>query len=594
MFLKQLYSEPAGLLATTPAGDGVIRYKDGINYIFGKKDAAADARKSLNGIGKSLSLDLIDFCLGGSLNKKNVRLFEAKDHLKGYKVVLDFEIDAKIYTIKRSVDTASEFEFGLKGAMHVLDESALKQKLCDIIFFRKDFPGYYSNGLLRSLLPFFLKIHREGGSRFTDPVKYLPSTPEVRLNQFHLFFLNIDNILIHQNFELQEKITATSEALATIRQQILRVYGFKKIREIDSKIDSLNLEVEKIDKGLKTFRLADTYIDTEKRANELTRNIKENVLLNHADRSKVSRYQESYALAEDIPKVREIKALYSELNELLGERIAKTLDEAIEFRKHIAKSRKDFLAAEIRKLEIQIAERDLFIENKENERARLFEFLEAQKAIQDLTDAYYASEHKKQELNDLRSRIRLHGDIEKELAGLKAKESELWQDILGFLESTKDQVSEFRRVFFEVYRELYQASESESAFSISPEPKQQQKIKIDVNIPAKRSEGKNPGRTLIYDIAVLMHMIRKGIRGPRFLAHDGIFNSMDKAHFVALIDYLKRNIAKGERFQYLVPLNEEGTLNEKFGKVDAITPEQIESEAVLVLTPTKKLLGREW
>jgi len=592
MYLTRLYSEPAGLLATTPLGDGVIRYKDGVNYIFGKKDSATDAKKSLNGIGKSLSLDLIDFCLGGALDKRNARLFEAKEHLVGYKIVLDFEVDTQIYTIKRSADSPGEFEFGPVGAVKKLDESEVKERLCDLIFFRKAYPGYYSNGLLRSLLPFFLKIHREGGNRFVDPVKYLPST-ESRLNQFHLFFLGIDNTLIHKNFELQEKLSVASEALLTVRQQMVRVYGVK-VREIDSRIDSLTLEVDKIDKGIKAFRLADAYRDAQERADRLTQEIKENVLLNHSDHSKVSRYQESYTLAEAVPNIREIKTLYSELNALLGERIGKTLEDAIEFRKNIAKSRKDFLAAEIRKLEAQVVRRDEVIAIKESERARLFEFLEAQKAIQDLTDAYGAAEQKKKELHDLQARIRLHADLEKQLADLKLQESALWQEILEFLEASRDQVTEFRRTFFEVYRELYQASESESAFSLSPEPTKQQKIKIEVNIPAKRSEGKNPGRTLIYDISIMMHMIRTGLRGPRFLVHDGIFNGMDKAHFAALIDYLKRSVAKGERFQYLVPLNEEGTLSEKFGKVDAITPEQIESEAVLVLTPNRKLLGKDW
>ncbi len=594
MLLRQLYSEPAGLLATTPKGDGVIRYKTGINYIFGKKDAAAGAKNSLNGIGKSLSLDLIDFCLGCGFVKRNARLFEARDNLKGYKIALDFEVDGKLYTAKRSVDNPNEIEFGPHGATRVLDEGVAKEQLCDLIFLRKDYPGYYSNGLLRSLLPFFLKIHRTGGSRFVDPVPYLPSTPESKLNQFHLFFLDIDNTLIHKNFELQEKMSATAEALKAVRRQVTRMYGVKRVQEIDSKIDSLDIEVKRIEKGLKVFRLADTYRDAERRADALTKEIKAAVLQNHSDHIKVTRYEESYALTEEAPNVRDIKALYAELNQLLSEKVGKTIEEAIAFRTHLAKSRKDFLAAEIKKLKSQIAVRDQIIASKDVERASLFEFLEAKRAIQDLTDAFKAAEDKKKELNDLRARIRLYSDLQKEQADQKAKETALWQEILVFLDATKDRVSEFRRTFFEVYRELYQASESESAFSIVPEPTTQQKLRIDVKIPAKLSEGKNPGRTLIYDIAVLMHMLTKKLRGPRFLAHDGIFNGMDKAHFVALVNFLNRKVTDGERFQYLIPINEEGTLDEKFGKVDAINPDTIEKEAVLVLTPKHKLLGKSW
>jgi len=78
MFLKRLYSEPFGLFRSgKPEHPHIIVFKDGFNFIFGKKDNAADSKESLNGIGKSTICDLIDFCYlnlikktQGSLKKK--------------------------------------------------------------------------------------------------------------------------------------------------------------------------------------------------------------------------------------------------------------------------------------------------------------------------------------------------------------------------------------------------------------------------------------------------------------------------------------------------------------------------------------------
>src|SRR3989339_657336 len=92
-----------------------IEFKNGINYIFGKKDID-NPSESLNGIGKSLLLDLIDFCLISSFRKIDTpRLFEAKEFLSDFKIVLEFRVNNIDYIIKRSVDSPNKIEFGQKG-----------------------------------------------------------------------------------------------------------------------------------------------------------------------------------------------------------------------------------------------------------------------------------------------------------------------------------------------------------------------------------------------------------------------------------------------------------------------------------------------
>lgn len=55
MILKRLYLTP-----NSPFG--VITFKPGINFIFGKKEVTeGNEKQSLNAIGKSTFLDLIDF-----------------------------------------------------------------------------------------------------------------------------------------------------------------------------------------------------------------------------------------------------------------------------------------------------------------------------------------------------------------------------------------------------------------------------------------------------------------------------------------------------------------------------------------------------
>ena len=97
MFLKKLYSEPPRLFQT-------VKFKTGINFIFGKKHTAKDTKESLNSIGKSTLLDLIDFCLLSDFSKKNTRLYKEIKRLEHHKIVLEFEIQGIHYIIKRTVD----------------------------------------------------------------------------------------------------------------------------------------------------------------------------------------------------------------------------------------------------------------------------------------------------------------------------------------------------------------------------------------------------------------------------------------------------------------------------------------------------------
>jgi len=68
MILKKIYTEP-------PTFEPV-EFKLGMNFIYGKKKST-DSKKSLNSIGKSTFLDLLDFALLSNYNASSKRLYAA-------------------------------------------------------------------------------------------------------------------------------------------------------------------------------------------------------------------------------------------------------------------------------------------------------------------------------------------------------------------------------------------------------------------------------------------------------------------------------------------------------------------------------------
>ena len=156
MYLERIYTEPKTFEP--------VEFKPGINFIFGKKEKSTQSKRSLNNIGKSTFLDLLDFALLSNYNKSNKRLFAAytKGYLKEKTVILDFKIANAEYTIKRSFDNPNKDILFSKNntnpAPYTLKE--LKTLLCNLIFKKEDYSGYFSDQWLRKLTPFFLKIHK--------------------------------------------------------------------------------------------------------------------------------------------------------------------------------------------------------------------------------------------------------------------------------------------------------------------------------------------------------------------------------------------------------------------------------------------------
>jgi uncharacterized protein YydD (DUF2326 family) len=585
MFLKKLYSEPSRLFEP-------IKFKNGINFIFGKKHTAKNTKESLNGIGKSTLLDLIDFCLLSDFSKKNTRLYKERRRLTNHKIVLEFEIQGIHYLIKRTVDQPKDIEFGLvEQTPKVIKIEDLKEKLFGLIFDNPDYKGKLDSSWYRKMMLFFLKIHKRQKGQFLDPIQYLSSEAgkEIELNQYHFFWLGIDNTLLCRNYDTQQGVNERNTAIREVKRLVENNYQID-IKNVGSEINKLERAIKKTEKIIESFQLAEQYDDVEAQANLLTRQIKELSAQNFWDNKQIEAYQESFELKDslDTRKINQIKQLYSETHQLLGENIGKSLAEAVQFRKQLASSREEFLAEEINALQTEIEKRKAKIEKLDEERAQLFLFLDSKEALKDLTGAFYNLAEIKTKLSELESKVKTYHDLLKEKADWELSDKEISRDILEYVDIIKPQISNFYEIFSTVYNAIYSQTQDSSSFSLSPKPRSNAKISINITFDTEESKGQNRGRTLVYDIAVLLHTIKNNIKCPRFLIHDGLFDGMDKAHFIELYNFIENALSQGKQFQYIITLNEEGTLNQNFGDFEKINTDKIEKEAIAVLTPAKE------
>lgn len=121
-----------------------IYFHDGINIIVGKQITPTNKNdgNTYNGVGKSLILHLIHFCLGA----RKISSFEEK--IPDWEFTLNFIIDNKNYSCKRSTSKQNSIEFNGE----CLKPAILQEKLLKLCFGLTHTPQNMTLKLLESLL----------------------------------------------------------------------------------------------------------------------------------------------------------------------------------------------------------------------------------------------------------------------------------------------------------------------------------------------------------------------------------------------------------------------------------------------------------
>ena len=577
-----------------------IIFKNGINYIFGKKEVGPNGEtgKSLNGIGKSMVLELINFCLLSDFNKyRSPRLYTAfiKVPLSGMAVQLDFDINNINYSIIRSFDTPSEIMFSHHNrAYSNYNTDDAKKFLCRLVFARSNYDGFLNPKWLRKLLPFYIKIQNADKTPFSNPVKYMLNAVEMELIQYHFFLLNLDNYLPSRYFDLNQESNSLLALIRKARKILTEVYGTRNKKHLKANRNKLIVDIDRLKSAINSFHLSDKYKLDKEAADKLTAQIKNHWFLIANDELKIQTMQESLKVS-NVVKVETVTNIYEELNEILGQQLKKTLSEAIEFRKSLVSSRKEFIKKEVTRLKKQIEKKNLDLTELENKRSELLRILEEKEAFSDLRDAYNKLNAKQEELNELDSQNKLINDLESKQTIIKKAIVEIRDEVKNLKEQIKIKEIDFASIISNVYDNLYPQHNECNLFEIVTNPTNKSLIKLNILENAEQhSNGKNQGRTLIYDLAVLFNSIYNNLNSPRFLIHDGVMDGFDKTHFIELVKFLEKKSAEGYKFQYIITLNEEGTLKDAFTNGDLVTPDRISKEAIINLTPYKTLFGFDY
>ncbi len=327
-----------------------ILFHDGVNIILGEKydDSLVRGRKT-NGVGKSMSIEFLDFCFLNDYDKSRVaripkEVFEPEEN-----VMLDLEIGGEAITIKRSRKEAEKPVIIRNGKTVSFDKiQDARDYLSEIIF------AELNGKMVPSFRNLFSILMRDERSEFTDIIKCHDLRKRIPDDlSAHLFLLGF-SLEAYRNTLSKIKEIENVTTVITKNKKELTQEGKKKISDVRAELNALEDELQKLEEAMESFKTNETFDSMEAELIEL-----ESLLEQLRKRQKALRHD--YDKIRRMPKPEqiddnEIELVYNQFKSDLGEAVVKSLNEVVGFKNKVEEFQRMLVNQKAKELEKQLQE----------------------------------------------------------------------------------------------------------------------------------------------------------------------------------------------------------------------------------------------
>ena len=538
-----------------------------------KDPESSDREKTYNGVGKSLIIALIHFCLGSS----NRDEFESA--LPGWIFSLQFAIGNTEYTATRATEKQDTICLNGKN----IKPAQFNSKLATLCF---DIPNDTKFLSWRTLLPAFLRSNRTayihfdtfGGTRNNDQKQMV-----------NCFLLGLDVNLVTRKLAIrQEQLRIQGITSNFKKDKILREF-LSGNRDISLSIRELGDQIEQLENNLERFEVAEDYFEIKTQADEtqrLLQKISNRIVLLQAQ---VSAIDKSLQFFPDLGREK-IEKIYNEASLNFPESVRTRLDDVENFHKQLAFNREKRLSEQKTRIVEKI--KQVEDENVRNKKRldELLQFLGAHQAL----DVFVKLSNRLSELKSKLSNLESYNKLQSEYRRLNR---EVKEDFLKENQRTEDYMDETRSMldmnsdFFRRLSKRFYPGSPAGIKAIPNEKENKIRFDLDARIESDSSGGINNVKIFCYDLTLLF---QRHNHHMNFVFHDSrLFDGVDerqKTEMVEVIDHLFSNSEN----QYIVTMNENQLEEVRRHLPSHKFEEIIERNTVLTLTdgsPSEKLLG---
>ncbi|VVB78537.1 Uncharacterised protein [uncultured archaeon] len=566
MQLKKLYSNKSSFRE--------IKFEPGMNIILARKENEADKneKKTYNGVGKSLIVALIHFCLGSSNNKE----FELK--IPNWEFCLDFEINGENYTSKRNTSK--------QDSILLNDEELSLTKFREIL--GKKIFSLHSNLNFLNFRPLICRFIRpRKRSYYSFDIFEEQENPMTRLiNNAYLLGLDINYIL--KKYGLKKELDHVNQLKRNIKKDDIFAGFFSQNKDVDLSIFDLKDKIKKLELDLKNFKVAENYQEIRNEADKLSSQLKvmdnQVIVLNNS----IDNINKSLKINPDIPKEKIIN-LYNETKRIFPEETLRKLNEIEKFHESLLTNRKMRLLREKKILIENIKQKDEARKRSGGQLSNLLNYLETHGALEELNLLNSKLNELKNSLDKLTTYKEFIEQYKKKEREIKIKLEQENLETTEYIKEVKAIIEKDVEIFRSFSKRFYEDKPGGIEI-INDEGENQNRFIINASIQDDASDGINEVKIFCFDLTLLQ---AKNNHNVNFLFHDSrLFSDIEPRQRSTIFKIA--NELSNSGIQYIASVNQDQIeplkqyySDEEFKKIftDNIRLELTDE------SPEKKLLG---
>ena len=541
-----------------------IPFHDGVNIILGEKydDSLVRGRKT-NGVGKSMSMEFLDFCFLNDYDKSRVaripkEVFELEEN-----VMLDLEIGGEAITIKRNRKEADKPVIIRNGKTVSFDKiQDARDYLAEIIFSElngKMVPGF------RNLFSILMRDER---SEFTDIIKCHDLRKRIPEDLSALLFFLGFSLEAYRNTLSKIKEIENVTTVISKNKKELTQEGKKKISDVRAELNALEDELQKLEDAIESFKTNETFdsmeaelIELESLLDQLRKRIDDN----------------------------EIELVYNQFKSDLGKAVVKSLNEVVGFKNRVEEFQRMLVNQKAKEVEKQlkdIAEQIRVIDDEYSEKLKV---IDKKGVLKNLKTSFKIYETKKDALSHTKFLFEQYEKNDKKKKLLRLQKTQEIMKIDNEIEENSKILQSFMNTILEIHESIMGNKECSFNIQTVDNAKSKTPVELILRIYDDGSHSVDRTKVFIYDMALLFNSFTRE-RHPLFLVHDNIFD-VDQDTLVQCLNYLSKQEEKFQDFQYILTLNRDKIENEERRKDINM---DIDSHRVATFTKDKKFLGRSY
>ncbi len=549
----------------------------GLTFIVGQKvnPDSKDRDRTYNGIGKSLIVYLIHYCLGASTTPYKQFI----DVLPDWDFILEFNVNDKHYISRRSNSDPGNIILNGK----TMSISDFTTKIETLAF---DIPkkiGYLS---FRALLPFFIRYNRAAYTSFDAPSK---AKSIYQTGLYNGFLLGIDPILYASRLKLINDLKDVKKLKRNIEKDPLLQGFFGGGKNMDIKIDELEEEIEKLRHDIHNLKVADDYDNMKDKENNLVERLSAKKNDIEILKRKIANIEKSIQKPADLD-AREMERIYNETQVYFPDALRTSLSEVDKFMSTLLKNRKSRLQSQKKDHITNLSEEKQKYKALKNELDGILQYLNVHQAL----DVLMNIKDRCSELEIEREKLLQYREL---LNSYDKKKSVFDQELIEGVQQAREYLIENEKnfslkskYFRSLAKRFYPSSTAGLTINVL-EGDNQLQFRIDAKIESDGSDGINNVKIFCYDTTLLFKGENHEID---FIFHDNrIFDGVDERQKADMFEIAFETF-HGSDHQYIATLNQN-----QIAEVESVlgkdkTAKIIHNNTVLELTDETdegKLLG---